>query len=80
MKKKFKIKFDNGVNFSFFVNDLSGSYWGELWINNPRKINHSKYEIAKTVEFRDSSFEGFLSKVEKFVSDNFEGDFQITDF
>lgn len=77
MKKIYNIKFKDGNTESFYINDLSGYYYGELWIKNLKIISKNKCMVADIKEFKDNSIDGFMKQVNDFVSENFNDDYLI---
>lgn len=79
MKKRFQVEFEDGTTVQFYVNDLTGRYYGELWMQNPKHLGDGEYKIADNVEFSDDTYEGFMQQVKEFIMKNINEVFRITE-
>lgn len=77
MQAMYQIIFENGSHESFYVNDKAGYFYGELWIKNPQILKKGKMKIADSIEFKDSTLEGYLNQIKAFVKDNTDVNFTI---
>ncbi len=69
MQQKYRAKLEDGNNIGFYVNDLRGYYYGEVWILNPEIIDNIDFKLANTYEFQDETLDGFMIKVTDFIKE-----------
>jgi len=79
VKKRYQAEFEDGTIVKFYVNDLSGKYYGELWMKNSKYMGNGEYKIADAIEFEDETYDGFMQQVKDFIKNNINDDFRLVE-